>query len=135
MDLWLIPFEIIAIVFVAWYIHDKYVQRKHQLLINYPIIGRMRYFLEAIREPFRQYFANEDFYESRDKINWVYNASRDMPNFVSFSPGQPQPLPKFLIKHSNHVLNDNEVSDEFSITVGEKENNPSKQLLFFIVQQ
>lgn len=126
MDLWLIPFEIIAIVFVAWYIHDKYVQRKHQLLINYPIIGRMRYFLEAIREPFRQYFANEDFYESRDKINWVYNASRDMPNFVSFSPGQPQPLPKFLIKHSNHVLNDNEVSDEFSITVGEKREQPFK---------
>ncbi|WP_037940166.1 FMN-binding glutamate synthase family protein [Sulfurospirillum arcachonense] len=115
---------IFIIIMFAWFVHDKYVQRKHQLLINYPIIGRMRYFLEAIREPFRQYFANEDFYESRDKINWVYNASRDMPNYISFSPGQPQPLPKFLIKHSNQVLNDSEVSDDFSITIGEKRKYP-----------
>ena len=99
----------------AWFIHDKYVQRKHQLLINYPIIGRMRYFFEAVREPFRQYFANEDFYESRDKIDWVYTASENKPNYTSFSTGQPQPLPKFQIKHTNQVLNDDEIEDDFSV--------------------
>lgn len=109
---------------VAWYIHDKYVQRRHQLLINYPIIGRMRYFFEAVREPFRQYFANEDFYESRDKIDWVYNASTNTPNYTSFSTGQPQPLPKFQIKHSNQVLNDDEIDDNFSVTLGEKREKP-----------
>ena len=123
MDFW-IPIEIIIVFFVVWYIHDKYVQRKHQLLINYPIIGRMRFFFEAVREPFRQYFANEDFYESRDKIDWVYNASSDKPNFISFSPGQPQPLPKFLIKHTNSVLNDDEVENDFSITIGKKRKHP-----------
>jgi len=121
----------LTIIF-AWYIHDKYVQRKHQLLINYPIIGRMRYFLEAIREPFRQYFANEDFYESRDKINWVQTASRNLPSYASFSPGQPLPLPKFLIKHTNSVLNDDEVDSNFSLTIGEKQKKPfiTKSILY-----
>lgn len=123
---------VIVIVLILWYINDKYVQRKHQLIINYPIIGRMRYFLEAVREPFRQYFANEDFYESRDKIDWVYNASSNKPNFISFSPGQPQPLPKFLIKHTNRVLNDDEVNNDFSLTIGEKRRHPfhSKSIIF-----
>ena len=34
-------------ILVNMIIYDKYVQRKHQLLINYPVIGRMRYFFEA----------------------------------------------------------------------------------------
>lgn len=131
MDNW-VPLEILVVIFVLWYIHDKYVQRKHQLLINYPIIGRLRFFFEAVREPFRQYFANEDFYESRDKIDWVYHSSSNESNFISFSPGQPQPLPKFLIKHTNSVLNDDEVEDDFSVTIGERRKQPftSKSLIF-----
>ena len=43
-----------VVVIIAWYIHDKYVQREHQLLVNYPIIGRLRYVFEEFREPFRQ---------------------------------------------------------------------------------
>jgi glutamate synthase domain-containing protein 2 len=113
-------------IMFAWFIYDRYVQRKHQLLINYPIIGRMRYFFEAVREPFRQYFANEDFYESRDKIDWVYTASQNKPNYTSFSTGQPQPLPKFQIKHTNQVLNDDEVEDDFSVLIGEKREQPFK---------
>ena len=58
--------EFLVILFVFFifslYIYDKYVQRKHQLLINYPVIGRMRYIFEALREPLRQYFADEKFY-------------------------------------------------------------------------
>ena len=130
MLIWIL--SVTVVILVLWYINDKYVQRKHQLIINYPIIGRMRYFLEAVREPFRQYFANEDFYESRDKIDWVYNASSNKPNFISFSPGQPQPLPKFLIRHTNHVLNDDEVGNDFSLTIGEKRKHPflSKSIIF-----
>ena len=74
---------------VLLYIHDKYVQRKHALLINYPVIGRARYLFEALREPLRQYFANETFYESKDKIDWVYKAAKDVPNYQSFSVAQP----------------------------------------------
>ena len=114
----------LVIVFIAWYIHDKYVQREHQLLVNYPIIGRLRYLFEEVREPFRQYFGDEKFYESKDKLDWVYKASRDVPNYASFSPSQPLPKPKFMIKHANIVLNDNEVENDFEVTFGEKREKP-----------
>lgn len=109
---------------IAWYVYDKYVQREHQLLVNYPIIGRLRYLLEEVREPFRQYFGDEKFYESKDKLDWVYKAARDVPNYASFSPAQPLPEPKFMIRHANIVLNDNEVENDFEVTFGEKRKTP-----------
>lgn len=115
---------VFSVIFVAWYIHDKYVQREHQLLVNYPIIGRLRFLLEEVREPFRQYFGDEKFYESKDKLDWVYKASKDLPNYASFSPSQPLPQPKFMIKHSNRVLNDDEVSDNFEVIFGENREKP-----------
>jgi len=112
------------VVMVAWYIHDKYVQREHQLLVNYPIIGRLRYLFEEVSEPFRQYFGDEKFYESKDKLDWVYKAARDKPNYASFSPAQPLPQPKFMIRHANIVLNDNEVENNFEVMFGERRNKP-----------
>jgi len=115
---------IVFFIFIAWYVHDKYVQREHQLLVNYPIIGRLRYLFEEIREPFRQYFGDEKFYESKDKLDWVYKAARDVPNYASFSPAQPLPKPKFMIRHANIVLNDDEVDDKFEVMFGEKRKKP-----------
>lgn len=112
------------VIMIAWYIHDKYVQREHQLLVNYPIIGRMRYFFEEVSEPFRQYFGDEKFYESKDKLDWVYKAARDKPNYASFSPSQPLPQPKFMIRHANIVLNDNEVENDFEVMFGERRKKP-----------
>jgi len=111
-------------IVVNMYIYDRFIQRKHQLLINYPIIGRMRYFFEALREPFRQYFGDEKFYESKDKVDWVYKAANDLANYSSFSPTQPQENPKFLMKHSNSPLNDDEVNQDFSVIFGEDREVP-----------
>ena len=109
---------------IVLYIYDRYVQRKHQLLINYPIIGRFRYLFEAAREPLRQYFAEETFYESRDKIDWVYKAAKDKPNYQSFSVAQPFSGSRFIVKHSVNVKNEDEVSDDLSVTFGEKREIP-----------
>ena len=117
-------FLFFIIVIVAWYIHDKYVQRKHQILVNYPIVGRLRFVFQEFREPFRQYFGDEKFYESMDKLDWVYNASRDNSNFSSFSPSQPLPKPKFMLRHTNIVLNDNEVENDFSVIFGKDREQP-----------
>jgi glutamate synthase domain-containing protein 2 len=120
-------FFIFLIVFVFLFvIYDRYIQRQHQLLIQYPVIGRMRYVFEAVSEPFRQYFGDEHFYESKDKVDWVYKASRDKINYTSFSPEQPLPKPKFLLKHSNTVLNDDEVSEDFSVLFGQNRGVPFK---------
>ena len=121
-------FELIMLIVLLFllnlFIYDKYVQRNHALLINYPIIGRMRYLFEALREPLRQYFADESFYASRDKIEWVYKAAKDVPNYKSFSVSQPFEGSRFIIKHSSNVLNEDEVSDDVSVIFGKDRENP-----------
>ena len=106
------------------YVYDKYVQRRHSLLINYPVIGRFRYIFEALREPLRQYFAEETFYDSKDKVDWVYTAAKDKPNYKSFSVAQPFSGSRFIIKHSTNVLNDNEVDDDTSVVFGKDREIP-----------
>ncbi len=124
MEVWALFFICFIFFIFAWYVHDKYVQRKHQILVNYPIIGRLRFVFQEFREPFRQYFGDEKFYESMDKLDWVYNAARDKANFASFSPAQPMKKPKLMLKHTNIVLNDDEVENDFSVTFGEQREQP-----------
>ena len=124
MSIGILVFLILVLVIFSWYIHDKYVQRKHQILVNYPIIGRLRFVFQEFREPFRQYFGDEKFYESMDKLDWVYSAARDKINYSSFSPSQPLPKPKFMLRHTTIVLNDDEVENDFSVTFGEKREKP-----------
>lgn len=114
----------ITVILLLWFFYDRFVQRKHTLLINYPIVGRLRYFFEAVREPFRQYFGDEDVFDSRDKIEWVYKAAYDKSNFISFSPANPQKNPKFMLKHAFAPLNESEVDTTFSTTFGAKRAKP-----------
>ena len=50
---------ILGLAFIAWLviaiIHDV-TQKKHTVLRNYPVIGRLRFFFEDLGEYFRQYF-------------------------------------------------------------------------------
>jgi len=117
-------FSVLFLAVIALFIYDRYVQRQHSLLINYPVIGRFRYFFELLREPMRQYFGDETFYESRDKVDWVYTAAKDKPNFMSFSVSQPFSGSRYILKHSEHVLNNDELSNDISVTFGEKRAKP-----------
>jgi len=109
---------------VILFIYDRFVQRKHSLLINYPVIGRFRYLFEALREPIRQYFAEETYYESRDKVDWVYKASKNVPNYKSFSVDEPFAEDRFIVKHATNVLNEKEVSDDLTVTFGPNREQP-----------
>ena len=121
-------FKAIIILFIVMaiilFIYDKYIQRKNQLLINYPLIGRIRYLFYALRDPMRQYFGDEKFYESFDKVRWVYDSAERKSAYTSFSPGQPQKSAKISIKNANCVLNIEDVSNNFSVTFGENSPNP-----------
>lgn len=99
-------------------IYDKFIQRHNQLLINFPLIGRMRYFFYLLRDPMRQYFGDEKFYESFDKVKWVYDSAEGRSPYASFSPGQPQKTARLSIKNANCVLNNEDVNDTFSIEFG-----------------
>ena len=46
---------VLFVTLVFWYVKDI-TQKKHTVLRNYPIIGRLRYFFEQMGEYFRQYF-------------------------------------------------------------------------------
>ena len=126
MSTGILIFLFVLLLILSWYIHDKYVQRKHQILVNYPIIGRLRFLFQEFREPFRQYFGDEKFYESMDKLDWVYSAARDKVNYSSFSPSQPLPKPKFMLRHTTIVLNDDEVDNDFSVIFGKNREKPYK---------
>ncbi|MDQ7043754.1 MAG: FMN-binding glutamate synthase family protein [Sulfurimonas sp.] len=119
------------VVSVLVFIYDRYIQRDNQLLINYPLIGRLRYFFYALRNPMRQYFGDEKFYESFDKVKWVYDSAERKSAYASFSPGQPQKTARLSIKNANCVLNTTNVSNDFSVTFGENSLNPFKTKSIF----
>ena len=112
------------VVSVILFIYDRYIQRENQLLINYPLIGRLRYLFYALRDPMRQYFGDEKFYESFDKVKWVYDSAERKSAYASFSPGQPIKGAILSIKNANCVLNSEDVSDNFSVVFGEKTPKP-----------
>lgn len=119
-------FFLLLFILINLFVYDRFIQRRHQLLINYPVIGRMRYVFEMLRDPMRQYFGEETFYESRDKIDWVYKAAKNVPNFLSYSVSQPFHGSRIMVKHSNSVLNEDELSDDFSVTFGRDRRQPFK---------
>lgn len=119
-----IVIAVVVLLLINQYVYDKYVQRKSSLLVNYPVLARLRYLFEILREPLRQYFGEETFYESRDKVDWVYQAAKDKNLFLSFSVSQPFYGNRFVIKHTNSVLNDDEVNGNFSVTFGGRHAKP-----------
>ena len=59
-------------------IYDRFIQRENQLLINYPLVGRLRYLFYLMRDPMRQYFGDETFYDSFEwcAAFWIYDAAK-----------------------------------------------------------
>jgi glutamate synthase domain-containing protein 2 len=69
---------VVAGVVVFWFIEDV-TQKKHAVLRNYPVIGRLRYFFEKQGEYFRQYFFAGDRDEmpfNRATRSWVYRVAK-----------------------------------------------------------
>jgi len=116
----------LILLFVAFniWIYDRYVQRNNQVLINYPLIGRFRYLFYALRDPMRQYFGDETYYDLFEKVDWVNKASYDRSLYYSFSLSKPLQEGKSKFIHANCVLNLNEVQNKFSVTFGKKHKYP-----------
>ena len=109
---------VLLLVFVGIFIYDRFIQRKNQLLINYPLIGRMRYLFYALRGPMRQYFGDETFYDSFEKLQWINKVAAKKNPYLSFSPTKPYGNQKTLFKHANFVKEVSEVQEDFSVTFG-----------------
>jgi len=117
---------IIALVLFGIFIYDRFIQRKNQLLINYPLVGRLRYFFYMLRDPMRQYFGDETYYDSFEKLEWINKVSEGKNSYLSFSPSKPYGNQKTLFKHANFVKEIHEVQNKFLVTFGEKHLYPFK---------
>ena len=117
-------FVILVIILLSVAIYDRYIQRKNQLLINYPLVGRMRYFFYLLRGPMRQYFGDETYYDSFEKLQWIDRVSHDKSPYLSFSATKPYANQKILFKHANFVNELDEVQEKFSVFFGKERRHP-----------
>jgi len=115
---------ILLIVLLSMAIYDRFIQRKDQLLINYPLVGRMRYLFYMLRNPMRQYFGDETYYDSFEKLEWIKKVSEGKSPYLSFSPTKPYGNQKTLFKHANFVKEVHEVQGEFSVEFGKERKEP-----------
>ena len=63
------------------------LQRRHALLRNFPVIGHLRYLLEAIGPELRQYIVTDNDSDkpfSRDQRRWVYTSAKQRDTHFGF---------------------------------------------------
>lgn len=73
-------------IVVTWFIQDI-TQKKHSVLRNYPVIGRLRYIFERQGKYFRQYFFTNDRDEmpfNRATRGWIYKNAKNKGSLVGF---------------------------------------------------
>jgi glutamate synthase domain-containing protein 2 len=78
----------LGLVFALFFFYIKDItQKKHAILRNYPIIGRLRYFFEQLGEYFRQYFFLGDRDErpfDRATRSWAYRLAKNEGGIIGF---------------------------------------------------
>lgn len=77
---------VIVSIIVFWFIQDI-TQKKHSVLRNYPVIGRLRYVFERQGKYFRQYFFSNDRDEmpfNRATRGWIYKNAKGKGSLVGF---------------------------------------------------
>ena len=84
-------------------------QKKHSVLRNYPVVGRLRYFFEQLGEYFRQYFFAGDRDEmpfNRATRGWVYRLAKNEAGVIGFGSTYDlhQPGALIFVNHPFPVL-------------------------------
>ncbi len=98
-------------------------QKKHAVLRNYPVIGRLRYMFEELGEYFRQYFFMGDREEmpfNRSTRAWVYRLAKNEGGTIGFGSTYDMHHPGALIfvNHPFPVLDEERVQTP-SLLLGE----------------
>jgi len=102
-------------------IHDV-TQKKHTVLRNYPVIGRLRFFFEDLGEYFRQYFFANDREEmpfNRATRGWVYKLAKNEGGITAFGSTNDLNAPGSIlfVNHPYPVLEDDQLPTP-SILIG-----------------
>jgi glutamate synthase domain-containing protein 2 len=102
-------------------IHDV-TQKKHTVLRNYPVIGRLRFFFENLGEYFRQYFFAGDRDEmpfNRANRTWIYKGAKNEGGIVGFGSTNDlrEPGSIIFVNHPYPVLEEDRLPTP-SLTIG-----------------
>jgi glutamate synthase (ferredoxin) len=89
-------------------IYDR-LQPKHAVIRNFPLIGRFRYWFEALGGPLRQYVVTSNDEErpfSRDQRRWVYASSKRENNYFGYGTDNDleQSSNYIVVRHSAFPL-------------------------------
>ncbi len=77
----------ILIVLVVVAIRDVFLQKRHTITHNYPVVGHIRYMLEKIGPELRQYLVannREELPFNRIERGWIYASSKKEDNYEGF---------------------------------------------------
>src|SRR4051812_13832793 len=104
--IWIIVVAVAIVVAIA--VRDL-TQREHAILRTFPIVGHLRYWLEAIGPELRQYIVTDNDEErpfSRDQRTWIYASAKRENNYFGFGSDNEMELqPSYLIiKHDTFPL-------------------------------
>jgi glutamate synthase domain-containing protein 2 len=107
---------------VFWFIQDI-TQKKHTVLRNYPVIGRLRFFFEQMGEYFRQYFFAGDRDEmpfNRATRGWVYKEAKNEGGISGFGSTKDlrEPGSVIFVNHPYPVLEEDRLPTP-SLMIGE----------------
>jgi len=85
------------------------VQRKHAILRTFPVIGHLRFLVEAVGPELRQYIVtsnDEELPFNRDQRRWIYSSAKRQDNHFGFGTDKDlERSPNFLIiKHAAFPL-------------------------------
>ena len=95
--LWILLVVVVLLALVAVY---DLVQRKHAILRNFPVIGHLRFILEAVGPELRQYIVTDNDSDkpfSRDQRRWVYTSAKHVNTYYGFGTDND-------LEGSNHYL-------------------------------
>jgi glutamate synthase domain-containing protein 2 len=103
-------------------LHDV-TQKKHTVLRNYPVIGRLRFFFEDLGEYFRQYFFSGDRDEmpfNRATRAWVYRSAKNEGAIIGFGSTNDlrEPGSIIFVNHAFPVLEEDRLPTP-SLVIGE----------------
>jgi glutamate synthase domain-containing protein 2 len=106
---------VLGFVMIGWLmfmvIHDV-TQKKHTVLRNYPLVGRLRFFFEDLGEYFRQYFFANDREEmpfNRATRGWVYKEAKNEGGIIGFGSTNDLTVPGSIlfVNHPYPILEEN----------------------------
>jgi glutamate synthase domain-containing protein 2 len=88
--------------------HDL-AQRRHAILRNFPLVGHLRFVLEAVGPELRQYIVTDNDEErpfTRDQRRWVYTSAKSENNYFGFGTDNDLELSSnyTIVKHSAFPL-------------------------------